>query len=114
MTNRWTKKLGAVAILSMLLMSACGTSEISQTTTTSTLPLVPSSTNPIIPFNAEEAFFPLHANGEGVFYSWDECTRRIIVCVNWQYKEVFIPFSDKGKMQWFLNNDFGLKKRERP
>lgn len=63
--------------------------------------------------NTDDAFFPLHPSGEGVFYSWYECTRRIIFCVN-QYREVIFRFDDPKVMGWFINNDFGLKKRERP
>jgi len=119
MTKRWTEKLRAVGILSLLLIGACATSETSLTPTTSISPLSPSDVitihaSPKIPFNTEEAFFPVHPSGQGVFYSWYECTRRIVFCVNQEYREVIFRFDDPNIMGWFINNDFGFKKRERP
>ena len=119
MTSKWTGKLRVVAILSMLLTAACATSETSPTPTINTSPLNPSDmvavyAGPKIPFNAEEAFFPLHPSGTGVFYSWDECTRRIIACLKWEYREIIFRFDDPPTMGWFINNDFGFKKREKP
>ena len=68
---------------------------------------------PEIPFNREDAFYPLRENpttGNIVpSYSWRECTKRIIVCMKWTPKIVY--FED---MSWFQANDFGLTKRQRP
>lgn len=51
---------------------------------------------------------------DGVYYSWKECTKRIIFCIKWEHKEVFFSFADKEAMKWFKANDFGFKKRENP
>jgi hypothetical protein len=75
---------------------------------------VTASAAPRIPFDTDRAFFPLHKDLDGVFYSWDECTRRILVCVKWEYREVKIPFSNAEMMRWFHAQGFGLKKLERP
>jgi hypothetical protein len=53
----------------------------------------------------------LHESGEGVFYSWYDCNWLGLNC---KYKEVIFRFDDKQTMNWFLNNDFGFKKRARP
>ena len=116
---KWTNAAGVISIASLLLIAACGTLETSPTLTTNTSSQNPNSpklviVNPNIPFDAEEAFFPLHPSGEGVFYSWRECERRILVCTKWRYKEVIFRFNDSNIMEWFINNDFGFKKRERP
>jgi hypothetical protein len=70
--------------------------------------------SPEIPFIPEKAFYPIHPNGEGVYYSWRECVRRFVVCTKWERKEVLFKFSDREAMGWFLNNDFGFKKRQGP
>jgi len=119
MISKWIGKLKAVGILSLLLTVACATSKTSLTPITSISPLSPSEVvavhaGPKIPFNADEAFFPLHPSGTGVFYSWDECVTRFIVCVKWEYREVIFRFDDPAVMGWFINNDFGFKKREKP
>lgn len=67
-----------------------------------------------IPFNKEAAFYPLAKDGTGVEYKWRECVKQFIVCIKWKQKKIVIRFDDKDKMQWFINNGFGLKKRDMP
>lgn len=69
---------------------------------------------PKIPFIPEKAFYPIHPSGEGVYYSWRDCTKRFIVCLKWEYKEQLFRFDDKEAMGYFLHNDFGFKKRQAP
>jgi len=69
---------------------------------------------PNIPFNAYDAFYPLSRDGSGVEYKWRECEKRVIFCVKWKQKKVVFRFDDKEIMRWFISNDFGFKKREKP
>ena len=68
---------------------------------------------PEIPFNREDAFYPLRRNPETgnivPSYSWRECEKRFIWCTQWGQKIIF--FED---LSWFEANGFGLKKRQRP
>jgi hypothetical protein len=67
---------------------------------------------PEIPFNPEDAFFPLRRNKGGKIvptYQWRECGKRIIICLRWDNKRV--EFND---LEWFMANGFGLAKRKRP
>lgn len=73
-----------------------------------------SSTSPNIPFSSSDAFYPLAKDGSGVEYKWRECSRRIIVCLKWEQKKVVFRFDNKEIMEWFIANDFGFKKREKP
>jgi hypothetical protein len=67
-----------------------------------------------IPFNKEAAFYPMAKDGSGVEYKWRECVKEFIICFKWKQKKVIFRFDDKEKMQWFINNSFGLKKRDMP
>jgi hypothetical protein len=67
---------------------------------------------PEIPFNPEEAFFPLRVNKEGLIlptYQWRECAKRFIWCTKWIEKRV--EFKD---LSWFHAQGFGLSKRKGP
>jgi len=121
--SKWIGNHALVSILSLLLISACATSNSSQKPITSSLSQIQLSNSeqvdlvsigPKIPFDNQNAFFPIHPSGKGVYYSWDECTRRILVCVKWEYKEVLFRFDDENMMNWFINNNFGFKRLERP
>lgn len=66
---------------------------------------------PEIPINPDDAFFPMLPDGRGVFYSWEDCKWWGLKC---NYVEVEYLFANACHMQWFINNDYGLKKREAP
>jgi hypothetical protein len=70
--------------------------------------------NPEIPFPTDLAFFPIDPDLDGVYYSWRECARRLVICVKWEHKKVKFLFSDKEMMRFFKNGDFGFKKRQNP
>lgn len=112
--KKWTNVLRAFSILSFALIVACATSQ------TSPKPIISTSNQPSdsvaaqapkIPINADDAFFPMHATENGVFYSWEDCNWLGLNC---KYKEVVFRFDDKATMEWFKANDFGFKKRQRP
>jgi len=69
---------------------------------------------PNIPFSPHDAFYPMAKDGSGVEYKWRECTKKLIWCLKWEQKKVVFKFTDKNIMEWFIANDFGLKKREKP
>lgn len=69
---------------------------------------------PDIPFMADKAFYPIEKDLNGVYYSWRECTRRIIVCTKWETKKVHFGFDNKEMMNYFKANDFGFYKRPQP
>ena len=73
-----------------------------------------SDSSPTIPFSPHDAFYPMAKDGSGVEYKWRECAKRFIVCLKWEQKKVVFKFTDKNIMEWFIANDFGLKKREKP
>lgn len=63
---------------------------------------------PDIPFNRDEAFFPLRYREDGKIlpsYTWKECTKRVVFCLNWKLKIIY--FED---LSWFQANGFGLQK----
>jgi hypothetical protein len=67
---------------------------------------------PDIPFPTDEAFFPIEKDLSGVYYSWRECTKRVIFCIKYEIKKVSFKFSDAETMKFFKSNDFGFKKRK--
>jgi hypothetical protein len=76
---------------------------------------VQNSETPKIPINFDDAFFPVHSEKNEFFYSWQECTKRFIVCVKWEYKEIpILKCDDKQGMNLLRQRDFGLKKRALP
>jgi hypothetical protein len=86
---------------------------------TSTAQVLPKSDpgfhGPKIEFNAEEAFYPIHPDLEGIWYPDLVCVKKILgFCTEKKWVDNFIKFTDKQFMQWFYSNDFGFKKRERP
>jgi len=50
----------------------------------------------------------------GVYYSWNECKKKFLICLKWEIKKVSFKFNDPEAMRFFKDNDFGLKKRENP
>jgi hypothetical protein len=67
---------------------------------------------PEIPFNREDAFYPLRRNESGQIvptYQWRLCVKKFIWCTKWETKKV--EFVD---LEWFMANGFGLSKRKRP
>jgi hypothetical protein len=111
-------------ILSLNLIASCATSTPSPKISSNTLLKSPDGSQelvqigPEIPFNSEDAFYPLHLNEsgviDGIFYPYEECERRIIICTKWVWKESIFKFEDKEIMKWFFSNDFGFKKRQKP
>lgn len=115
--NNWTRRLAVLNILSLLLIAACATSTTSQKHTISTLSPENKeekacSFSPEIPINHDNAFFPLLYDGSGVFYSWFDC--RILGMWCDIYRQIDFKFDNKCHMQWFINNDYGLQKRQSP
>lgn len=69
---------------------------------------------PEIPFNKEDAFYPLRRSKDDPSkiiptYQWRVCVKKFIWCQKWETKRV--EFKD---LEWFLANGFGLSKRKRP
>ena len=114
--TKWLNHLMSVLIcVSMISCSNLESShKVSSTTLakTETSNLVHISTNaPDIPFNKDEAFFPLRVKTDGKIvpsYQWRECTKRFVVCLSWQKKIIY--FED---LSWFQANGYGLKKNNR-
>lgn len=68
---------------------------------------------PEIPFNRDDAFYPLRRNSEGKIvptYQWRQCAKRFIWCTRWETKLSNL----EDYMEWFYANGFGLTKRKRP
>jgi len=67
---------------------------------------------PKIPFNVEEAFFPLRKNPstENIVpsYRWRECVKKFIICLKWKTRTEY--FED---LSWFAANSYGLTKRKK-
>ena len=73
--------------------------------------LAPVIVPPEIPFDRNNAFFPLRINPETgntvPSYRWRVCSKKFVVCLKWEPKTVY--FED---LEWFRLNDFGLSKRK--
>jgi hypothetical protein len=111
---RWQKALMSVLILG--LIQSCSNLESSPKVSSNTLVKTEGSKvihmAPDIPFNKDQAFFPLRLNEDGKIlpsYQWRVCTKRIIFCLKWEKKTVY--FDD---LSWFHANEYGLSKQRKP
>jgi hypothetical protein len=111
---KWQNHLMSVLIFALTM--SCSSLESSLKVSSNTLAKTESSElvqiAPNIPFNTDEAFFPLRQREDGKIlasYQWRECTKRFVVCVKWEKKRVY--FED---LSWFLSNGFGLTKQRKP
>jgi hypothetical protein len=67
---------------------------------------------PDIPFNKDQAFFPLRLNEDGKIlpsYQWRVCAKKVIFCLKWEKRIVY--FDD---LSWFHANEYGLSKQRKP
>ena len=108
------KSLNLVA-LSLLLITSC--SNLQQSQKSSQVSLVKGSDTkvvrigPDIPFIPEKAFYPIHSDLDGVYYSWRECN---FLGFNCKHREVKFKFSDVEMMKWFKSAGFGFCDRPTP
>jgi hypothetical protein len=108
--KKWQNLLRIEVILG--LMMSCSSLESSPSLSSNTQEKSESYNQPEIPFNINEAFFPLRKNESGEIvpsYQWKECTKKFIVCLRWEKKTVY--YND---LNWFFLNDYGLVKRPKP
>lgn len=112
--RKWQNHLMSALILS--LIGSCSNLESSHKVSSITLEKTDSNktvlVTPEIPFNIEEAFFPLRLNKDGKIvpsYQWNVCVKKFIVCLKWEKKTVYIE-----DLSWFKDHDFGLTKRKKP
>lgn len=116
----WINVRMVSAILSLNLIVSCATVLSSPKISSNTLlknneqSLV--HVGPEIPFNNQEAFYPIHPGLNGFWYPYEDCERRIIICTKWVWKHAFIEvtFKNLEDAKWLYSNDFGLKKRSKP
>lgn len=110
---KWQNLLMSVAIIA--LTQSCSNLKSYHKASSTTLAKTEASSlvhvAPDIPFNKEEAFFPLRENPEGEIvpsYQWKECVKRFIICLKWKKKTIY--FKD---LSWFYANEYGLSKRRK-
>jgi len=107
-----------ILVLNFILMSGCTSLESSPPISSNTLVKSDSVSlvhfAPDIPFPTDDAFFPIEKDLSGVYYSWRECEKRIVICIKWGVKKVSFKFNNQEAMKFFKANDFGLKKRINP
>jgi hypothetical protein len=61
---------------------------------------------PDIPFDRNEAFFPLRYREDGKIlpsYQWEQCVKRFIVCLKFEKRIAYFE-----NLEWFEANGFGL------
>lgn len=104
-----------MSVLIIALTQSCSSLESSPKVSSNTLLKTETSSlvhiAPDIPFNKDEAFFPLRQNPEGKIvpsYQWRECVKRFVVCFKWEKKLIY--FED---LSWFYANEYGLTKRRK-
>lgn len=104
-----------MSVLILSLIGSCSNLESSPKVSSITLEKTDSNKTvliaPEIPFNKDEAFFPLRYNKNGVIvpsYKWEVCTKRFIICLKWEDKIIY--FED---LTWFKDHEFGLTKRRK-
>jgi len=108
--RKWQKLLRIEVILG--LMISCSSLESSHNLSSSIQEKTEDYNAPEIPFNINEAFFPLRKNSTGKIvpsYQWRECVKKFVVCLKWEKKTVY--YDD---LNWFYLNDYGMVKRPRP
>ncbi len=107
-----------MSVLSLLLILSSCASDSSPKVSSNTLVKNESVSlvhfAPDIPFAPDQAFFPLERDLSGVYYSWNECEKRFVVCLKWKHKKVSFKFNDTEAMKYFKAGDFGLTKRANP
>ena len=112
--KKWQNLLMSALILG--LTTSCCSLESSPKVSSITLAKTEQSSlvqiAPDIPFNKDEAFFPLRLRQDGKIlpsYQWRQCTKRFVVCVKWEKRTVY--FED---LSWFYSNEYGLTKQKKP
>ena len=103
-----------LSALSFILIAGCAnlssspkiSSNIVQKTNDATMVYI----GPDIPM-PQDAFYPIHSDLDGVYYSWDDCKFFGLSC---KHKEAKYLFNDKAMQAWFKSNDFGYCKRPKP
>ena len=112
--TKWLNHL--MSVLICVSMISCSNLESSPKVSSTTLAKTEQSSlvqiAPDIPFNKDEAFFPLRLRQDGKIlpsYQWRQCTKRFVVCVKWEKRTVY--FED---LSWFYSNEYGLTKQKKP